>query len=316
MTSGPSPHAGAVFVALPDIKRHAAVMSALQTSFSAVHMASHRDRAMAEVKALGPEITAVIVGVKEQVDASVLDALPNLRAVASAGTGTDHLDLTALTERGVSVSTTPGLNAVSVAEHAMAMILALAKRTLSGHAAALAGRDRLGMPEPPVQIRGRRAGVLGAGSTARCLIPLLQSFGADIAVWTRRPEQHDDLPVMGLKELFQRSDIVSIHLPLADGTRGLVNAELLRLLPHGALVVNTARKEIVDPGSLRAVLAERPDLRFAVDAFGLQADGTAALVGGAGLLSPHIAGATVEALNAMYESAARQAIRAASAEPS
>ncbi len=113
--------------------------------------------------------------------------------IGSLSAGTDHLDLAALSARGVAVVTTPGVNAVSVAEHALMMILALAKHALPAHAAVVAGHDRAGMSELPVEVRGRRAGVFGAGATARALIPLLRALGMEVMVWTRRPDHHPDL---------------------------------------------------------------------------------------------------------------------------
>jgi phosphoglycerate dehydrogenase-like enzyme len=157
------------------------------------------------------------------------------------------------------------------------------------------------MIDPPIEIRGRRAGVLGAGATARALVPLLRALGMDVTVWTRHPDQHPDLPTAGLEEIFGGCGIVSVHLPLTPHTRGLVDAPLLRLLPPGALVVNVARKEIIDLDGLRAIAAERPDVWFAVDDFGLADDGTVAIVGDRGLWSPHVAGITVEAATAMYD---------------
>ncbi len=163
------------------------------------------------------------------------------------------------------------------------MILALAKHALPAHAAVVAGQDRVGMIDSPVEVHGRRAGVLGAGATGRALIPLLRALGMEVTVWTRRPDRHPDLPTAGLEEIFEECSIVSVHLPLTPHTRGMVDAKLLRLLPPGALVVNVARKEIIDSDGLQLVAAEQPDLRFAVDDFGLADDGTVAVVGDRGL---------------------------------
>lgn len=307
--------AGAVFVALPDLRSNQQTFSELSRTFSAVHVASLRAHAIKELTTLGSAVSAAIVGVKERISVDVLDALPRLRVLGSVGTGTDHLDVPALRERGIQLVTTPGVNAVSVAEHAMMMILSLAKRTLSGHSAVLSGRDRAGMDEAPVEVRGRRVGVLGAGETARALLPMLHAFGVETTTWTRNPVKHSDLPTIALRELFQRSDIISLHLPLTESTRGLVDAELLSLLPTGALVVNTARKEIIDLAALPSLVSKRPDLRFAIDDFGLAADGTATMLGDSALLSPHTAGVTVEALRAMQDTAVRETIRAAVAPP-
>lgn len=301
-----------VFVALSDVLDDPDARIALERTFSTVVVTTARRYALAELTALGDAVHAAIVGVRERIDAALLDALPQLRVLGSITAGTDHLDLVALADRGIQVITTPGVNAVSVAEHALTMILALAKRVLPAHAAVATGQDRAGMHDLPVEVRGRRVGVLGAGSTARALIPLLQALGMEPVVWTRRPNHHPGLRTATLEETFGGCDIVSVHLPLTPQTRGLVDAQLRRLLPSGALVVNVARKEIIDSDGLWAVVTERPDLRFAVDDFGLADDGTVAIIGDRGLWSPHIAGVTVEALTAMQDVVVRGVVQAVS----
>jgi phosphoglycerate dehydrogenase-like enzyme len=304
-----------VFVALADVIDNPDARAVLERTFSTVVVASAREHAVTEMTALGDTVDAAIIGVRERIDADVLVALPRLRVVGSLGAGTDHLDLVALADRDVRVITTPGVNAVSVAEHALMMILALAKRALPAHAAVVDGRDRAGMIDPPIEVRGRRVGVLGAGATARALIPLLRALGMDVMVWTRHPDRHPDLPTAGIEEIFGGCSIISIHLPLTPYTRGLVNAQLLNLLSPGALVVNVARKEIIDSDGLRTVVAERPDLRFAVDDFGLADDGTVAFVGDHGLWSPHVAGITVEASAAMDDVVVRGVVQAVTSRP-
>lgn len=210
--------------------------AALERNFSTVVVATARERAVAELTALGDTVEAAIVGVRERINAGVLTALSRLRVVGSVGAGTDHVDLAALADRGVQ----------------------------------------------------------------------------DVVVWTRHPDRHPDLPTAGLDEIFSGCGIVSVNLPLTPQTRGLVDARLRRLLPPGALLVNVARKEIVDPDGLREVVAERSDLWFAVDDFGLAADGTVAVVGDRGLWSPHVAGVTVEALAAMQNVVVRGVVQAVS----
>jgi D-3-phosphoglycerate dehydrogenase len=299
-----------VFVALPDVIDDPDAHIALERTFSTVVVATTRSHALTELAAPGDNVQAAIIGVRERIDPGVLDAVPQLTVLGSMATGTDHLDLVALADRGVQVITAAGANAVSVAEHALTMILALAKRVLPAHAAVVDGQDRTGMRDAPIELRGRRVGVLGAGPTARALIPLLRALGMEPVVWTRRPDRHPDLRTATLAEIFGGCDIVSLHLPLTPQTRSLVDAQLLRRLPLGALVVNVARKEIIDSDGLRAVVADRPDLWFAVDDFGLADDGTVAVVGDHGLWSPHVAGVTVEASAAMQDVVIRGVVHA------
>jgi phosphoglycerate dehydrogenase-like enzyme len=291
-----------LFVALADVLRNDTLRRDLERAFDRVHVAADRGTAVAEMMAIGDGLDAAIIGVKEHIGSSVLHAVPNLKVLGSVGAGTNHLDLEALAHDDVTVITTPGANAISVAEHTLMMILALAKRALSGHSAVIAGLDRSGMSEPPIEIRGLRAGLLGAGTTARALLPLLEALGITVSVWTKNPQNHKGLRVSTLEGIFQSSDIISIHLPLVNGTRGMVNAGLIELLPAGAMLVNTARKEIVDQGDLIKALRARPDLYVAIDDFDLAEDGTTSGVGERhSLWSPHVAGVTVQSLIAMHQ---------------
>lgn len=138
-----------VFVALAEVIDDSDARAALERAFSTVVVATDRRHALTELTALGDTVHAAIIGVRERIDAGVLDALPQLRVLGSLAAGTDHLDLEALADRGVQVITTPGVNAVSVAEHALTMILALAKRVLPAHATVTASQDRAGMLDPP-----------------------------------------------------------------------------------------------------------------------------------------------------------------------
>jgi phosphoglycerate dehydrogenase-like enzyme len=293
--------ASLLFLVLPDLLETDDLDRRLRERFDEIRVCERRENAIPELMELGPRVDAVIVGVRERITGDVLSAVPNLQVVGSVGAGTDHLDLVALQKAGVAVVTTPGANATSVAEHALFMILGLIKRGLRAHAAVLAGADRSGIPQLPLELSGSSVGVLGAGPTARALVGLLRPFDVDLRVWTRSPQKHPDLPVGPLERVFE-ARAVSIHLPLTAETRGLVGADLLRRLPPDAVVVNTARKEIVDPKELRIAVQSRPDLNVAVDDFDLKRDGTIdALDDFRGLWSPHIAGVTVQSLRRMHE---------------
>ena len=293
--------AGLLFLVLPELLKTGDLDRRLREQFDEIRVCERRENAINELTQLGPGVDAVIVGVREQITGEVLAGLPNLVVVGSVGAGTDHLDLGALQSAGVAVVTTPGANANSVAEHALFMILGLLKRGLRGHTAVLAGADRSGVPELPLELGGSSVGILGAGPTARALIDLLRPFGVDLRVWTRSPQKHSDLPVGPIERVFE-AQAVSIHLPLTAETRGLVGADLLRRLPPGAVVANTARKEIFDLKELRAAAQSRPDLNVAIDDFDLKRDGTTDAVGDfRGLWSPHIAGVTQQSLRRMHE---------------
>ncbi len=295
-----------VFVALDDVLRNEDAAKALHDVFDQVVVATRRATAVDELTSLADEVDAAIIGVRERIDGRALDRLGRLRVLGSMASGTDHIDLAALKARGVTLITAEGVNAPSVAEHSLMMMLALAKRALAGHAAVVSGADRSAMPTPPVQLSGRRVGILGAGSTGTALARLLSTFGCEMLAWTRRPAAHPEMAGFGarfctLEELFSRCHVVSVHLPLTPETRGSITRELLLRLPFGAIVVNVARKEVFDLHGLVAASGQRDDILFGIDDFGLLRDGTVEALGARCLLSPHVAGVTEEALKAIQD---------------
>ena len=305
-----------VFIALNREIVDAGSLRKLEEAYDRVVLTAERDRAIDEMAELHPPVTAAIIGVRERIDAGVLERLPALRLLGSASVGSDHLDLEALRRRNVRVILAAGVNAVSVAEHALAMILAQTKQLLPGQAAVIAGQDRAGLPALPRELRNQRIGILGAGNTAVALLRLLSGFGVEARVWTRDPSRHPEVTELGgrfaeLEEVISTSEVLSVHLASAAETLGLLNRERLLALPHGAVVVNVARREIFDVDALADVVAERPDLRFAIDDFHLAADGVVKELGPTALFSPHVAGVTQESLKALQEHVVREVIAAA-----
>jgi phosphoglycerate dehydrogenase-like enzyme len=295
-----------VFIAQQHLMSNQPALARLETVFAETIFARERERSIAELSALGPAVDAVIVGMLDRIGEADLVPLTNLRVVGSTATGTDHLAMDALGVRGIAVVTADGANAYAVAEHALMMVLALLKRTFEGHEAVTSGRDRAGITAWPRDLRGRRAGLLGAGRTAMALVPLLRAFGCPVAIWTRRPDRHPEIAGFGaeprdLAAIFESSDVVTLHLPLTDETRGLVTGDLVRRLPAGAVMVNVARSEILDWPSVAPVLASRPDLLLGADGLGLRAQGVPETVRGRCIFSPHIAGVTDGAMRAMQD---------------
>jgi phosphoglycerate dehydrogenase-like enzyme len=295
-----------IFIAPEHLMDNQRAMARLGSVFHEIVFARERARAMAELAALGPSVEAVIVGMMDPIREGDLATLTNLRVVGSTATGTDHLAMDALEARGVEVVTADGVNAYAVAEHTLMMVLVLLKRALEAHESVTSGRDRAGMPAWPRDLRGRRAGILGAGRTAMAVVRLLRAFDCPVLVWTRRPDRHPEIVELGaepasLDRIFEASEIVTMHLPLTDETRGLVTGGLVRRLPAGAMIVNVARGEVVDWPSVAPALAQRRDVLLGADGLGLAERGIPEAVGGRSILSPHVAGVTDGALRAMQD---------------
>ena len=234
----------------------------------------------------------------ERVDAALLDAAPRLKVVANYAVGTDNVDLDACRERGIAVGRTPDVLTDATADLTWALILATARRIPEAAAAVRAGEWRtfevarwLGLG-----LAGRTLGVIGYGRIGRAVARRAEGFGMEVL-----PARRDDDPL----EVIARSDVITLHAPLTDETRGLVGPEALARVKPGALLVNTSRGGLVDPEALAAALRDGRLAGAALDVTDpepLPADHP--LLDAPNLLVvPHIGSATVEARSAMTERA-------------
>src|SRR5512136_997270 len=169
----------------------------------------------------------------------VLQGCPRLKLISIWGTGTDNVDLNAATARGITVTNTPGANALAVAEHTVALILAVVKQLAQADQAMRQG----GWPRNLVpQLRGKRLGLIGTGLIGREVAAMGRGLGLEVVAWTFNP--NDALAsfvgfrYLGLDELLRTSDIISLHLRATPETRHFLNRERLALLKPTALVVN------------------------------------------------------------------------------
>ncbi len=247
-------------------------------------------------------VRALIVRNVTQVDRELLDAATALEVVGRLGVGLDNIDLDACAERGIAVFPATGANAVSVAEYVLAAMLQLWRPVYGATARVAAGewpRQELGGRE----LAGSRLGLIGLGSVARTVAERASALGMSTAAHDPYLEPHDAVweqaeRFEALPDLLRSSDAVSIHVPLTDSTRGLLDAEALALLPPHALLINTSRGGIVDEEALVAALRAGRLGGAALDVFAdepLDAAGGARFEGTPNLLlTPHIAGITEE----------------------
>lgn len=186
---------------------------------------------------------------------SVLRQLPKLRMITVCGIGTDAIDLQAAAELGMIVCNIPGKTAPVVAEHALALMLAIARRTAFLTAEIKAGRWT-GMLA--TSLAGRRLGVVGTGNIGCEMIRLSRAIGMEVVAWSFHPEQEKAARLGFLyverDELLRTSDVVSLHVRLSDATRHLIGAREFSLMRPGSLLVNTSRGAVVDTDALVAAL--------------------------------------------------------------
>jgi D-3-phosphoglycerate dehydrogenase len=186
----------------------------------------------------------------------VIRATPGLRMISFVGTGVDmYIDVDEARAAGVTLSNVPQYGANAIAEHAVALLFAVARRITERDQAVRSGSWT---QDEALELRGCRLGVVGAGPIGRRMIELGQALGMRVVCWTRTrtPERERDLgvPLVELDELFSSSDVVSLHLAVTPETEGIIDRRLLGLLPPGAIVINTARGALLDEYALAELL--------------------------------------------------------------
>ena len=280
---------------------HGAGIARLRAAGLGVRQASRADMATvaAEVGAADAVVTR-----NAGLSAAAIDAAPRLKVIVVHGVGHDPVDVAYAAGKGIVVCNTPVANAWSVAEHAVALLLALAKETLAADHAVRAGAFDARYTLRLTELRGRTLGVVGCGRIGRATARIARAglgmrvCGYSPSAEPKRLRRLGIEPCAGLGELLERADAVSLHLPLRPETRGLIGrAELGRMKP-GALLVNTARGALVDHAALVEALASGRLGGAGLDVFRQEpvpADDPLLKLPNV-VLSPHVAGASDHAL--------------------
>lgn len=235
----------------------------------------------------------------------VLRQCPRLRYVDVAFTGVDHVDIACCKEKGVTVSNASGYSDVAVAELAFSMMLALSRHVVECDRAVRAGGAKDGLIG--TELFGKTLGVVGAGRIGTAVIRLGLAFGMQVIAYSRRAKP--ELESLGvrfvpLETLMAESDIVTLHVPMNDSTKGLISREMLGLMKPTALLVNTARGPIVDSDALAEALEAGRIAGAGIDVFEMEPPipaGHPLLKAPHTLLTPHVAFATQEALERRAE---------------
>jgi D-3-phosphoglycerate dehydrogenase len=227
----------------------------------------------------------------------VFAACPNLRLLSLWGTGTDHVDLPSAAQHGVTVTNTPGVSARSIAEHALALLFAVARHIPEMDAATRLG----GWPRgSSVELYGKTCGIIGYGAIGRHFARLAAAIGMRVIVWTMHPERYPGVEFVALDELYRTSDVLSLHLRLSPETIDFMGVAQFALMKPAAILINTARGAIVHQGALWDALTNRRIAGAGLDVFAtepLPQHHPLTLLSNV-VLTPHCAGITPEALEA------------------
>lgn len=192
----------------------------------------------------------------DKVTASVIEAAPKLGIIVRAGAGYDNVDLEAATERGIVVMNTPGQNSNAVAELAIAMMIYMSRAQFT--------------PEMGSEIQGKTIGIQAFGNVGRLVAAKAGALGMKVMaidpyLFPQQIREGGAEPAGSLEELYSCCDIISVHIPATPQTVGSIGYDLLCRMPKGAILVNTARKEVIDEDGLLKALSERTDLKYASD---------------------------------------------------
>jgi glyoxylate reductase len=208
----------------------------------------------------------------DRIDAELLDNCPKLRVVSSCSVGLDHVDLAAVNERGIPVGFTPGVLVETTADLAFGLLLAAARRIPEADRFVRDGRwtsDRRWDPELLLgrDLHGASLGIVGLGAIGRAVARRARGFGMRVLGWTRSGRAVAGIETMGLADLLDCADLLSIHVALAPETRGLIDSAAIARMRPGAILVNTARGGIVDESALAAALHSGRLAAVALDVF-------------------------------------------------
>jgi lactate dehydrogenase-like 2-hydroxyacid dehydrogenase len=251
------------------------------------------------------EAEGLLCMLTDRVDAALLAGAPRLRVVSTMAVGVDHIDLAACAERGIVVGHTPGVLTDATADLTLALLLAAARGLPQ---AALDAREgRWGRWSPTawlgVDLRGATLGIVGFGRIGRAVAERAAGFGLRVLVAQRTAVNQPGIEQVPLQQLLARSDFVSLHVPLTEETKGLIDARALRSMKRSAILLNTARGAIVDQAALVDALSAHTIAGAALDVtdpeplppshalFGLRN----------ALVLPHIGSATVGTRRRMAE---------------
>jgi D-3-phosphoglycerate dehydrogenase / 2-oxoglutarate reductase len=256
------------------------------------------------------ETDGIIVRSATTIDKEVIQSAPRLRVVGRAGVGVDNVDIDAATERGVLVMNSPGGSTTTTAEHAIAMLFALARSIPQAYLLLKNGRWEKGRFKG-TEITGKTLGVVGLGRIGSEVARKCQAMGMNVLAYD--PFINPDTPLssglalVALPTIWEQADFITFHVPLTDETRNLVNSETISRMKDGVRLVNCARGGIINEADLLTGLRSGKIGGAALDVFETEPNTTTPLLGEDNFIAtPHLGASTVEAQRKVSEDICRQ----------
>ena len=255
---------------------------------------------------------AILLSTAYKMTREVIESAKNLKVISRTGVGVDNVDVSAASEKGILVLNTPQSNSISVAEHTVALIMALSKQLVSYDYELRNGNFAVRRTNRAVDLDGKTLGLIGCGRIGRFAAQKCKAaFGMQVIGYDPYIEQLDGITLYkDIKDVFRLADYISIHIPLTPETKGLVGGELLSLMKPAAYIVNTARGGIIDEAALAKALAENRIAGAALDVFEEEppaADNPLLPLRNA-ILTPHSAALTRECSDSAWRVTPRQGL--------
>jgi D-3-phosphoglycerate dehydrogenase / 2-oxoglutarate reductase len=273
-----------------------------------------------DILAVARDADAILV-TYAKLPGELLRQLRRCKAIGRFGLGVDNIDIPAAVELGITVTYVPDYCMQEVSDHAMGLLLALARKIPQSNALVQTGRWEMAPVVPIHRLSGRVLGLVGFGNIPRTLAPKAKAFGLHVVAHDPYVAQHvlasAGVEGVSFDRLLEISDFVSIHAPLLPATRGLFGAEIFRKMKRGACLINTARGPLVDEEALVAALESGQLAAAALDVVAVEPlPKDSRLIGRDNvILTPHTAFYSVEALNELQTKCAADVARVLSGEP-
>ena len=280
-----------------------------------IQATGNRSGAAADLIATLDGVHAALLG-GEDFTEEVIAAAPDLEVISRIGVGFDRVDLEAARARGIPVVVAAGSNHVTVAEFAFGLVLALARGILAGHQAAVAGNWGMNIG---TDLRGKTLGVMGLGRIGRTVVEQAGGFGMRVLGFEAFPDGQfvadHGVSLVNLDTLCRESDFLTLHVPLADETRGIIDEDRLAMMKNTAYLVNTARGELIDEDALFTALKAGQIAGAGLDVFVDEPPRESPLLGLDNvIISNHMAGISRESVHRMLVMAAQNAAAVAKGE--
>jgi D-3-phosphoglycerate dehydrogenase len=229
---------------------------------------AYGEKPLAEILAEN-RIDAVITRGKGQVNQALLEACPALQVAARCGVGLDNVDVGAATARKIKVVNAPGINSATIAEHAIALMLMLQRNLYRSLSEVKTGNWEWRNSFKGDELNGKVLGILGLGNIGKRVAKIADALGMKVVYWDA-VQAPADYPFLSLAEVLRQADVVSIHLPLVKETNQLIDEKALAQMKPTALLINTARGQIIDQAALLKALDNQTIAGFGADVLAVE----------------------------------------------